>query len=252
MKKLIFAFLMMALIIFYFEAKKNDFYLTAEEYFLRATDNDSNYQYQIDNYSKCLIKNPNYPRAYFKRGNSYLKLFKYENAIDDFTSAIALDSNVVNHQAYFNRGISYYNIKKYEDAIADFTISIRMKTDFPDAYYYRGLSNYNIEKYDESFIDYAKTVRINPDYTEAYIETAVICRMNKRYFREIFNLTEAIRIETDSSKSRLDLNYLSRLYWNRGLAKENGDFPYYCVDYLRACQNKGDRDYCDQYEIKCN
>jgi len=58
----------------------------ADDYFYRARDNAFNYEYKIENYTKCLQIDPDYVDAYRLRGLTYFEEGNYRNAIDDFTS----------------------------------------------------------------------------------------------------------------------------------------------------------------------
>ena len=56
---------------------------------------ERDYQYQIENYTKCLQIDPNYFAAYYNRGRAYYKLNKYEAAIADYKRAIRINPNVL-------------------------------------------------------------------------------------------------------------------------------------------------------------
>ena len=64
----------------------------------------SDYQYQIDNYTKCLQVDPSYIGAYINRGRAYYKLKNYKYAIADYTKAIKINPN--DAQIYNNRGVA--------------------------------------------------------------------------------------------------------------------------------------------------
>ena len=78
--------------------------LTAEDYFYKAYNNESDWQYKIDNYTKCLRIDPDYTAAYINKGNAYADLENYEDAIADYTRAIRIDPD--DGLAYKNRGIA--------------------------------------------------------------------------------------------------------------------------------------------------
>ena len=67
---------------------------------------------------------PEDAQGYNERGNRYSRTGVYGRAIQDYTSAIELDSTFA--EAYFNRGGSYYEIGRYEEAIADLTRAIEL------------------------------------------------------------------------------------------------------------------------------
>ena len=116
--------------------------LTAEDYFYKAYNNLSDYQYQIDNYTKCLRIDLDYDiAAYYNRGNVYFKLGNYNDAIADYSRAIRIDPDYA--MVYSNRGTSYSELGKYEDAIADYTSAIRIDPDYARAYKSRGIAKEN-------------------------------------------------------------------------------------------------------------
>src|SRR5258708_36775992 len=62
--------------------------------------------------------------AYHYRGAEYLKTDRYDEAIDDFDRAIALEPRLPT--AYSDRGIAYRKKGDYGRAIADYTAAIRI------------------------------------------------------------------------------------------------------------------------------
>ena len=111
---------------------------TAEDYFYKAYNRKSDWQYQIDNYTKCLrIGTDKDVLAYYNRGVAYSRLENYEDAIDDYTRAIRIDPYATT--AYYNRGVVYTLLENYEDAIDDYTRAIRIDPDNISAYNNRGI-----------------------------------------------------------------------------------------------------------------
>ena len=105
MKKLLFILLCFPMIGF-----GQDGSLTADDFFDRASknNNSSDWQYQIDNYTKCLRIDPDYDiSAYLNRGQAYNRLENYEAAIADYTRAIRIDPDYA--RAYKSRGIAKEN-----------------------------------------------------------------------------------------------------------------------------------------------
>lgn len=96
---------------------------------------------------------------YFDRGNAYLEQGQYDQAIADFTKAIALlppDAAV-----YHNRGLAYSNKGLYDQAIADLTQAIALK---PDANAYNERAwNYHLKGEDAKGLpDANKAVALTP------------------------------------------------------------------------------------------
>jgi tetratricopeptide (TPR) repeat protein len=71
----------------------------------------------LADYSKAIALKPDYPGAYFNRGNTYSDREDYDRAISDYTRAIALRPDY--REAYYNRAVAWFYKKDYRRAWAD-------------------------------------------------------------------------------------------------------------------------------------
>lgn len=93
----------------------------------------------------------------------------YQVAINNFTEAIALDST---HPAYYNhRGNSYLQLRQYRNAIGDYDKVLSRVPSQAQTYYNRSLAYYGVGDYQKANIDLFKAdslgAGINPDYVNA-------------------------------------------------------------------------------------
>jgi len=202
----------------------NTLNLTAEDYFYKAYNNKSDWQYKIDNYTKCLRIDPDFgPWAYNNRGYSYRKLGNNEDAIADYTRAIRIDPDYA--LAYTNRGYLYAKLGNYEEAIADYTRAIRIDPDYASAYNNRGYSYEELGNYEEALADYTRAIRIDPDDALAYNNRGYSYKKLGNNEEAIADYTRAIRIDPDYALS----------YNNRGYSYEElGNYEEAIADYTRA------------------
>ena len=155
--------------------------LTAEDYFYKAYNNSVDYRFKIENYTKCIRKNPNSNYvcdSYNNRGVAYMNLENYEDAIVNFNGVIekcsmnkqkAGELNVV----YRNRGLCYNELEKYQDAIADFTTAIRLEPNDAKAYDNRATSYILKGDYGEAIVDYTEAIKCNPKLARSYFNRAI-------------------------------------------------------------------------------
>ncbi len=68
---------------------------------------------------------PHLKNAYLNSGLLNYKLRNFNKAVDDFTNAIAIDSNYYN--AWYNSGLAKYKLADYTGAIADLTRAIEIR-----------------------------------------------------------------------------------------------------------------------------
>ena len=249
----------------------NEEILSAEDYFDLAYENDSDYQYQIDNYTKCLSLEPDYAVAYYNRGHAKAKLGNYNAAITDYTRAIRIDPDYA--YAYYNRGHAKAELGNYNAAITDYTSAIRIDPDYAATYSNRGLAKYNLGNYNAAITDYTSAIRIDPDYAYAYYNRGLAKYDLGNYNAAITDYTSAIRIDPDyavayynrgiakynlgnynaaitdwTSAIRIDPDYAD-VYTNRGIAKERLGLRY-CSDYKKAC-DLGIERACEWYNEQC-
>jgi tetratricopeptide (TPR) repeat protein len=96
------------------------------------------YDQAIPYYDKAIELNPNHALAYYSRGSAYVEIHQYRKAIADYDRAIELNPN--HALAYYNRAGAYGEIGENEKAIADYDRAIEIDPDDADAYYNRGLT----------------------------------------------------------------------------------------------------------------
>jgi len=100
-----------------------------------------------DDAEKLVHNKPNVfgtERIYFNRGNELGQLRRYDEAIADFSKAIA--ANPFDFM-YGNRGTAYYFLGKYQEALRDYDRAIALNPDNPNSYdgralTYRALGNF--------------------------------------------------------------------------------------------------------------
>jgi len=134
------------------------------------------FQYKLELFQKFLpdlirkeidVKNnPNDVWEYYSRGNTYLHLKNYSQAIEDYTKIIKLNPNYV--LAYNNCGDAYYNLKNYSQSIEDDTQVIKLDPNFAGAYYNRGEAHYYSENYLQAIEDYTQAIKLDPNDAASY------------------------------------------------------------------------------------
>jgi tetratricopeptide (TPR) repeat protein len=86
------------------------FYKTGED-FLDA----GKFQDAINQFSSAISLNPEYKEAYMMRGITFENINEFQKAADDFNRAIIFDPK--NEELCFHLGKSYYELKQYKDAL---------------------------------------------------------------------------------------------------------------------------------------
>ena len=92
----------------------------------------------MEDYNKAIELDPNDANAYNGKADLWLKLHQYDKALEDINRALSLDDKEYTHIYHITKGEIYMAMKKYPDAIKEFTLTLSLKDDVKDAYKYRG------------------------------------------------------------------------------------------------------------------
>lgn len=124
------------------------------------------YDDAIDQFSKSINLNSVFANTYIYRGLCYYNKNRFQQAITDYSKAISLDP--VNNLAYFDRGLAYYSIQSYDEAIADFTKLVNMNPSYNGVYNSRANAYYAKQQYQLAITDYTMAISQNPNQSNSY------------------------------------------------------------------------------------
>jgi Flp pilus assembly protein TadD len=119
----------------------------------------------VRDYSHAVALNGTDDLSYIYRAYSYLKLEKFRNAKCDFDSAIKLDP----YQAiwYANRAFAEYNLNDADAAVRDCNLCLALDSTVPDAYHIRALVYFAENDFFACKQDLDLAILYRPDYAEA-------------------------------------------------------------------------------------
>ncbi len=118
----------------------------------------------LELYTQLILVSPNH-YIYNHRGLVYFTLSDYNNAINDFTTAIQMAPK--DTRVYTNRGLTYRMMKKYDESLKDFNKSLELNPLWPDTFYGRSLTYYDIGDIKHALEDCDKAISIKPDFKQA-------------------------------------------------------------------------------------
>ncbi|KAA8499422.1 UDP-N-acetylglucosamine--peptide N-acetylglucosaminyltransferase [Porphyridium purpureum] len=123
----------------------------------------------LSKYSELAQSSPNFAGAYSNRGNVYVALKKYEEAVADYTRALELaplasDSYVV----LVNRGSVYAELNDFKRASADFSAALELRPDESLVYVNRATLLARQQKWTSALNDYQRAVEKKPNDVEPF------------------------------------------------------------------------------------
>jgi len=98
------------------------------------------------------------------KGNTAINSKDYENAVKFYTEAIELSTDGPNSHVYYsNRAAAYCHMNRYQDAVDDCHSSLALSPDYVKAFSRLGLANFFLERFQEAVEAYERALEIEPD-----------------------------------------------------------------------------------------
>lgn len=129
------------------------------------------YDQAIADYSAAIALDAKNADVYNNRGNAYHAKRAYAKAVRDFDRAIAL--NPAHALAYNNRGIVYGDMGDYQRAIQDYDQAIAIHPAYASAYNNRGNIRAKQGDFRMAIQDYSQAIVLKPSYVGAYNNRAM-------------------------------------------------------------------------------
>jgi tetratricopeptide (TPR) repeat protein len=157
---------------------------------------------------------PTTAAEFIDQGNDFHRQRKYDDAIADFSRALALEPD--SSRAHANRGLAYLSKGGADpDAQSDFTEALKLDAKNADAMRGDAILLSNHRRFDEAVNELSQAISINPNDQWAFLWRAITyARMNKRDQANA-DFDQAIKLKPDQSETyRFRAQYL--LYLHKG------------------------------------
>lgn len=130
-----------------------------------------NYNCALEAYSGAKLQYPEEADLYMFTGDIYQKQNRLKQAVSEYDKGIKLvqEDNPLKYLYYFNRGNSYLKLKNYEEAILNYTSTLNELPNYYGAYANRGMAYYNLKRKSEACRDWRKAAENGYDTVKQYI-----------------------------------------------------------------------------------
>jgi tetratricopeptide (TPR) repeat protein len=147
--------------------------------------------------------------ARYNRGNAYAALRRYENAIEDYTEAIALHPRFPG--AYNNRANALSAMARYTEAISDYSRVIMLDADHVGARYNRGVSFAKLGQLDRAIGDLTEAIRLDPLTANHYFTRALLHLRSGARQQAVSDLRATLQIDPAHEGAKQALHRLGVL-----------------------------------------
>ena len=180
-------------------------------------------QEAIDDFTHAIANNPSLQPAWAARGSARLRLGAASEALPDYDEAIQLDP--LDARAFHNRAVALRALAQTERAIEDYGEAIRLDAFNAEPFLGRGVAWQAVEEHRRAVGDFNAALRIAPRLASAYSNRGVSYRalgLDERAFDDF------------EAALRLDPGYVQALVNRGAMRRARGDMAAALGDFDRA------------------
>ncbi|MDR0829278.1 MAG: tetratricopeptide repeat protein [Prevotellaceae bacterium] len=186
--------------------------------------NKQDYDKSIEYFQKVIELNPDDANAYLNIGDAYFQKQDDDKTIEFWQKAIDLSPhNPNNDKMYFAIGCLYLDGQKFEEAVENFDKAVAINIDYKDAWYFRGIALMQDEKLDDAIKSFDHALIIDPEDKDCLFNKALAMSEVARCEDAIGSFDKALAIDPNDAKIWNSRGVtMSRLHkWKEAL--ENND-----------------------------
>jgi tetratricopeptide (TPR) repeat protein len=142
-------------------------------------------------------------QEHFQKANEFFHSGQHEQAIEQYTCAIALDNNC--HQAYFNIGLVYAQQKKYEQAIESYTRAFRLNPLYIKAFLQTGNAYQELKKHEPAIEHYKRGLNIDTNSFECLMGLARALNDTSKFEDSIVHYRAALKLRPNDTQAQFEL-----------------------------------------------
>ncbi len=143
--------------------------------------------------------------GHFASGMAAYVSENYRQAVGDFSRAIENDSKQGRY--FWRRGDAYDEIGRFEQAIADYNQALSLDKDNPDFLLYRGITLVNLGRYEEALADFDRAVQLRPDQASTLRNRGIVLRRLGRHEESLASLERALQLLPDDTRTYHNLGH---------------------------------------------
>jgi tetratricopeptide (TPR) repeat protein len=156
------------------------------------------YDLALKDIDKALSLHSDMSVSYTCRAKIYFNLQGYQDAINDYDSAIIYEATP---ECYINRGIAYCALKEYDKGLEDISHGISINPDqatLKNGYRNLGKAYYETQKFEKSIENYNNFITIEPNVGEIWYNKGLSERMFNKPEDAVNSLNKAIKLVPDN------------------------------------------------------
>jgi tetratricopeptide (TPR) repeat protein len=187
------------------------------------------YEEALDSFNRALALEPAYQKSLNTRAGLYRKMGLPQKALKEFDRALDLDPTLA--ELHNNKGNVYKSLGQWPRALASYNQAIELNPKYATAYYNRGLIYERLGQRAAALKDYNRVIELDPEFARAYNNRGRLRCLKRRYDAGLADFEKALTFNPE----------LVEAYYNKARTYEAlNQFDLAFENYQKALELKPD------------
>jgi protein O-mannosyl-transferase len=186
--------------------------------------------------------------AHHALGNTYLRLGRIDEAIEQYRAALAIEPDYA--MSHYNLGVALAAVGRLDEAMEHYRTSAQLQPKDAMSHYNLGVALAAVGRLDEAIEQYEKTVELQPDYVGAHNNLGCALYARGRLDMAMSHFRKALEVDPQSADAHLNVGTIWRHYGELDKAiaeyqqalRLNPDLPWAHFALGAAFAKRGDLD----------
>ncbi len=173
----------------------------------------NHFEEALENYEQALAIQPNHAPALCNRGNIFIIFKRFEDALNSFDKALTIQPNYAD--ALANRGNVLLHLQRFEDALKNFDQALTMPSNHAIILANRGIALQRLHRLDEALVSFNQALAMQPENAETLSNRGVVLQHLNRFDEALADYAHALALQPDYAEA----------HWNESFCRLTlGDF----------------------------
>lgn len=160
---------------------------------------EKKFQEAIENFDRAIALDPTYAKSYVYKGHIYFANDEFGQALEAYEQAVTYIND--DDRLYQNLGTTRYKLQRYQEAIEAFDRSIDLNEKSMETYLGRALAYAKLDRPEKAIQDFDRALTIDPTSARIYHERGIVNALLNRWKEAAADLEKASRLDPANERT---------------------------------------------------
>ncbi len=162
----------------------------------------NHFEEALENYEQALAIQPNHAQALSNRGNIFIIQERFEQALDSFDRALAIQPNYAD--ALANRGTALMHLQRFDEALASFNQAVTLHINHAGVFFNQGTVLLRLQRFEEALTSFDRALALRPDDAMSVLNRGAALHGLQHFDMALACFDQAVAMQPQNVEIRLN------------------------------------------------